>query len=91
MKLTNVLTITLNKDNLSNLDAIVEQMENYMKSKGSQPIGSLIQYTDSVVNEKGENIVEITEEVLEEIIFRGLILSRSNKAMNTTVALIISS
>lgn len=38
-----------------------------------------------------ENIVEITEEVLEEIIFRGLILSRLNKAMNTTVALIISS
>ena len=54
LKLTNVLTKSLNEDDLNNLDAIVEQIENYIKSKGSQPIGPLIQYTATLINEQGE-------------------------------------
>ena len=50
----NVLVKSLNEEDLENLDITVEQMENYIKSKGSQPIGPLIQHTESTVNEQGE-------------------------------------
>ena len=54
LKLSNILIININKDDLDNIVATVEQMENYIKSKGSQAIGPLIQYTESSVNEQGE-------------------------------------
>lgn len=54
LKLMNVLVKSLNEEDLENLDITVEQMENYIKSKGSQPIGPLIQHTESTVNEQGE-------------------------------------
>lgn len=54
LKLSNILIININKDDLDNIVATVEQMENYIKSKGSQPIGPLIQYTESTINEQGE-------------------------------------
>ena len=54
LKVSNALVKTLNEDDLENIATTVEQMENYIKSKGSQPIGPLIQYTQSTVNEQGE-------------------------------------
>ena len=54
LKLNKVLIKTLEKDDLENFVTTVEQMENYIKSKGSQTIGPLIQHIESSVNEQGE-------------------------------------
>ena len=53
-----------------------------MQSTEGMVSGSLIIMLISIV---------IIAPIVEEIIFRGLILSRLNKVMNTTVALIVSS
>jgi hypothetical protein len=44
LKLTNVLSRTIRADELGNLQLIVTQMQNYIKSNGAQPVGPLIQY-----------------------------------------------
>ena len=44
LKLTNVLSMEIPMESLNDLPRIVEQMENYIKSKGYQPIGPLVQY-----------------------------------------------
>jgi uncharacterized protein YecE (DUF72 family) len=54
LKLTNVLIKRLAEEDLSNFEKAVEQMENYIKSKGYQPLGPLVQYTTTNVNENGE-------------------------------------
>ena len=57
-------------------------LESYLQSAEGIVSGSLIIILISIV---------IIAPIVEEIVFRGLILSRLNKVMNTTVALIISS
>ncbi len=59
LKLNNVLMRTLDEDDYNNFVTTVEQIEGYIKSKGSQPIGPLIQYAESFVNEKGETDIVI--------------------------------
>lgn len=54
LKLTNVLIKTLIEEDFENFEKSVEQMENYIKSKGYQPLGPLVQYTTTNVNENGE-------------------------------------
>lgn len=54
LKLTNVLIKTLIEEDFENFEKSVEQMENYIKSKGYQPLGPLIQYTTTKVNENRE-------------------------------------
>lgn len=44
LKLTNVLMIDVPIESLGNYPVVVEQMENYIKTKGFQPIGPLVQY-----------------------------------------------
>ena len=43
LKLTNVLSRTLQPEELANLPVILTQMQNFMKSNGVQPIGPLVQ------------------------------------------------
>ncbi len=54
LKLTNVLIKRLAEEDFENFEKSVEQMENYIKSKGYQPLGPLVQYTTTNVNENGE-------------------------------------
>lgn len=54
LKISNVLILLLEDSEISELSTVVQQIENYIKSKGSQPIGPLIQYTSTKVNEQGE-------------------------------------
>lgn len=60
LKLTNVLTykILLEDENF-NLNVAVEQMQTYIRTKGAMPIGPLIQYSKTEVNEQGELDIEI--------------------------------
>jgi hypothetical protein len=50
LKLTNVLTRTIRPDELGNMQLIVTQMQNYIKSNGAQPVGPLIQYASMEVD-----------------------------------------
>lgn len=59
LKLTNVLVKTLEKRDFENYEKIVIKMENYIKIKGSMPLGPLIQYTKSYVNENGELDIKV--------------------------------
>ena len=43
LKLTNVLSRTLQPEELANLPVILTQMQKFMKSNGAQPIGPLVQ------------------------------------------------
>lgn len=51
LKLINVLKHNILYEGNNDYLKIVEQMENYIKSKGAQPIGPLIQYTSIEVTE----------------------------------------
>lgn len=53
LKLTNVLSTEVPLESLKDLLLIVEQMENYIKSKGFQPIGPLVQH--NAISGSGEN------------------------------------
>ena len=54
LKLSNVLIKEVNVKDGDDYDTIVLQMENYVKSKGTLPIGPLIQKTSYSVNEDGQ-------------------------------------
>lgn len=54
LKLTNVLIATMGAEDFTNLDKFAYQMENYIKSKGFQPIGPLVQYINVQPSENGE-------------------------------------
>lgn len=54
LKLTNVLIREMMEEDFDNVSSVVEQMGNYIKSKGYQPIGPFIQYAVPGTNEKGE-------------------------------------
>jgi len=53
LKLTNVLTYEVTPSPETKLDLEILKMDNYIKSKGSQPIGPLIQYTAPQTNSDG--------------------------------------
>ena len=65
LKLTNVLMHEISLDDSGNFDAIVLQMENYIKSKGALPIGPLIQKTSYTINDNGE--VELKMYLLRQV------------------------
>lgn len=54
LKLTNVIIYTISEADFENLNLIVEKMENYIKAKGYMPMGPLIQYSGTRINENGE-------------------------------------
>ena len=60
LKLTNVLKykLLLNNDNLD-FHKEIEKMSSYIKVKGANQIGPLIQYTNTFVNEQNEIDIEI--------------------------------
>ena len=53
LKLTNVLAVKMTTEDMQDM-AFAEKMENYIKSKGYQPIGPLVQYTGVEQGENGE-------------------------------------
>lgn len=59
LKLENVLIKTLQDDDLNILQAGLEKMKNYLKTKGAVPVGPLIQYANAFVNKNGELDVQI--------------------------------
>lgn len=54
LKLTNVLSYTMVKSDFQSNVQCAAQMENYIKSKGYQPVGPLIQYSGVEKSETGE-------------------------------------
>ena len=58
LKLTNVLSMTMTAEEMQDM-TFAEKMENYIKSKGYQPIGPLVQYTSIQQNESGESEIVI--------------------------------
>ena len=59
LKLTNALIHMMQQEDLEHFEASVESMDNFIKVKGCQPIGPLIQYTNSSINENGELDIDI--------------------------------
>ena len=53
LKLTNVLIATMTAEEMQDI-TFAERMENYIKSKGYQPVGPLVQYTGVRQGENGE-------------------------------------
>ncbi|MHB8126892.1 MAG: hypothetical protein ACYDEJ_14900 [Desulfitobacteriaceae bacterium] len=54
LKLTNVLVKELLPEDYEMFFKTVELMDNYLKSKGAQPLGPLIQYTSLLIDEAGQ-------------------------------------
>ena len=54
LKLNNVLSINVDKEELVHIDQIVDKMGNFITANGYQPIGPLIQYTTTKINDTGE-------------------------------------
>lgn len=59
LKLTNVLQTEISIQGVKDYLTLVTQMENYIKSKGANPIGPLIQKTLYCVSEDGQPSVKI--------------------------------
>lgn len=59
MKLTNVVSKEIFENELEQLELVVMKMENYIKSKGSQPIGPLIQHTITEMSADGNVTVKM--------------------------------
>lgn len=59
LKLTNILTKDIQEDDYKYILKSIELMETYIKSKGAQPIGALIQYTSVEISESGEPKVTV--------------------------------
>ncbi|MFP3156382.1 hypothetical protein LQZ18_18545 [Lachnospiraceae bacterium ZAX-1] len=53
LRMSNVVERVIEKDEFGEFEKIVEQMEGYIRSKGTVPLGPLIQYTEANVNENG--------------------------------------
>ncbi len=60
IKLVNLLIKCISIDEMQEFNTMVYQMENYIKSKGANPIGPLIQKTEYNVNEEGQLDIKIT-------------------------------
>lgn len=59
LKLTNALIYEVQTEELEDLNANMEQMENYIRVKGAQPVGPLIQYTNVTLDEQGQAQLQI--------------------------------
>lgn len=53
LKLANVLIANLNSEDVQDM-AFLEKMDNYIKAKGCQPVGPMVQYTGVVETGNGE-------------------------------------
>lgn len=60
LKLTNVLIKDIQGEELQEFQLIVEKMNNFIKVKGVQPLGPLIQYVKGVVSDEGQVEVKIS-------------------------------
>lgn len=60
LRLYNVLSISIDDKNEDSLEKILLMMDNYMKSKGANPIGPIIQHMDSIVNKEGDFVFKIS-------------------------------
>lgn len=59
LKLTNVLVVEMQYEELDNIEIVVAKMENFIRSKGAMPIGPLIQKTSYSINEEGKLDVQL--------------------------------
>lgn len=59
LKLANAISCKLEVCDFRELDKIVYQMENYIKSKGAIPIGPLIQCTEVNIDNTGDPILQV--------------------------------
>ena len=59
LKLTNALICVIQKEDIEHLETFVQNIDNFIKVKGGQPIGPLIQYTNSSINEYGKLDMDI--------------------------------
>lgn len=59
LKLTNTLIYEVQTEELEDLNANMEQMENYIRVKGALPLGPLIQYTNMTLDEQGQPQLQI--------------------------------
>lgn len=64
LKLNNAVICKLENGEFSSFVRTLEQLENYIKSKGYMPIGPLIQYSSSKINENGE--LDITVKLIRQ-------------------------
>jgi len=60
LKLSNVVSVDVEKNDLIDFKKNVEQLDNYIKSKGSQPIGPLVQKTKIQIDENGEKTINVS-------------------------------
>ena len=60
LKLSNIVSINVEKNDLVDFKKSVEQLDNYIKSKGSQPIGPLVQKTQVVTDDNGEKNINVS-------------------------------
>ena len=54
LKLTNAIIAEMQEQKFENLDLVIERMENFIKARGFVPIGPLIQYSSTKLDENGE-------------------------------------
>ena len=59
LKLTNVVAKMVDNEDTSQMDKVVEMMDNYIKTKGSCPIGPLIHKVCADISEEGEVIATV--------------------------------
>lgn len=64
LKLTNALIAEIGENDFENINLVVEKMENYIKAKGYMPVGPLIQYSGTRINEAGE--LDITIKLIRQ-------------------------
>lgn len=58
LKLNNVLIREVLEDDFKDIEKIVTLMQSYLKAKGSDTIGPLIQYTQPQIKDNGEMIIK---------------------------------
>ena len=59
LKMTNACVYQIQGEDFDNLNKIVYQMENYIRSKGAMPLGPLIQFTQVETDGNGEPNITI--------------------------------
>lgn len=64
LKLNNTVIVEIGEQDFENLNLVVEKMENYIKAKGYMPLGPLIQYSGTKINEAGE--LDITVKLIRQ-------------------------
>ncbi len=64
LKLTNVVIGNIYDKGAGKMGKRIEQMDNYIKSKGATPVGPLIQYTNTYLNRNGD--IEINVKVMRQ-------------------------